>query len=275
MKETIKLVLLLSCVIDNFLFCQNNIIQEVKLDNGKTVILYSDGTWKEKLQANPKIAKPKIEWVTIKGGTFIMGSPENEENRSSEELQHKVTLKSFKMSKYEITFEQYDAFCEAVGREKPKDEGWGRGKRPVINVSWDDANEFAKWIGGRLPTEAEWEYACRAGTNTPYNTGNELTLTQANFYGDSAKTFPVGSFKPNAWGLYDMHGNVAEWCSDWHDYYSPDPQENPKGPETGSWKIIRGGSWYDYNYNCRCAYRYYYSPETRYNFIGFRIVMDE
>ena len=229
------------------------------------------------------VKKPKIEWVDIPAGTFIMGSPETEVNRDNDETQHEVTLSAFKMSKYEITFAQYDMFCEAMGREKPDDEGWGRGNRPVINVSWDDATEFAEWMGCRLPTEAEWEYACRAGSTTPFNTGENLTTKQANYDGNypynnnpegvyRKQTLPVGSFAPNAWGLYDMHGNVWEWCSDWYDDYPTAPQTNPKGPVWGSYRVIRGGSW-DYDARrCRSACRYYNSPDYRGSNLGFRLV---
>ncbi|MCX6284916.1 MAG: formylglycine-generating enzyme family protein [Bacteroidetes bacterium] len=232
------------------------------------------------------IQKPRIEWVEIPAGTFIMGSPISEEGRKSNEIQHKVTLSAFKMSKYEITFEQYDLFCEAANREKPNDEGWGRKTFPVIHVNWDDAKAFADWMGCRLPTEAEWEYACRAGSQTPFCTGNNLTTAQANFngnfpYGDSPKgefrsrTVPVGSFAPNAWGLYDMHGNIWEWCNDWYDDYSIADQANPGGPESGTFRVFRGGGWRNYAQLCRSAFRYRYFPDYRHFNIGFRLVSEK
>jgi formylglycine-generating enzyme len=227
--------------------------------------------------------KPEIEWVIIPAGTFTMGSPANEPGREDDEIQHEVTLKAFKMSMYEITFAQYDAFCEATGRQKLDDDGWGRGNRPVINVSWNDANAFTRWMGCRLPTEAEWEYACRAGTTTAYNTGDDLLTSLANFNGNypvstivqgeyEGKTLPVGSFPPNAWGLYDMHGNVWEWCKDWYGEYRPGPQNNPKGPSSGSFIVRRGGSWYGSEKYCRSANRNFSDPLHTYNFIGFRVV---
>jgi formylglycine-generating enzyme len=227
--------------------------------------------------------KPVIEWVSIPGGTFIMGSPETEPGRDQDEFQHEVTLKAFKISMYEITFAQYDAFCEATGRKKPDDEGWGRGNRPVINVSWNDAASFARWIGCRLPTEAEWEYACRAGTTTPFNTGNDISTLLANFNGNypvstiikgqyEGKTLPVGSYPPNPWGLYDMHGNVWEWCQDWYGEYKEEPRSNPKGPSSGSFIVRRGGSWYGSEKYCRSANRNFSDPAHTYNFIGFRVV---
>lgn len=204
----------------------------------------------------PAQTKPAIDWVDIPAGTFTMGSPKSEFDRSDYEIQHQVTLSAFKMSKCEVTFEQYDLFCEATGRTKPSDKGWGRGKRPVINVSWDDATAFAKWMGCRLPTEAEWEYACRAGTTTPFNTGNNLTTSQANYNGNfpynnnpkgeyRGKTMPVGSFAANAFGLFDMHGNVWEWVNDWYENYSPKAtaQTNPRGPSSGTYRVYRGGGW--------------------------------
>jgi formylglycine-generating enzyme len=222
---------------------------------------------------NLSINKPTIEFVNIPAGTFTMGSPSSEMGRKDDEIQHQVTLKAFKMSKYIVTFEQYDAFCEATGRNKPG--GRERGNLPVSRVTWDDAKAFAEWMGCRLPTEAEWEYAARANTTTPFYTGDCLTSDQANF--DGSKPLPVGSFPPNAFGLYDMHGNILQWTNDTYGEYNVNEKINPKGPEKGTNKIIRGGGYRDEAWKCRSAYRggggLY--PGTRGTGIGFRIVKDK
>jgi sulfatase modifying factor 1 len=216
---------------------------------------------------------PEIEWVSIPVGTFAMGSTMYEWGRQSHEgPAHQVTLGAFEMSKYPVTFDQYDAFCDATGRPKPDDNYWGRGKRPVIHVDWNDANAFAEWMGCRLPTEAEWEYACRAGTTTRFNTGWSLNANQANFDENLRKTNPVGTYTPNAWGLYDMHGNVWEWCSDWFGMYSSSAQTNPKGPSSGLDRVLRGGGWYNNGRYCRSAHRERSLPSGRYNRVGFRLV---
>lgn len=234
--------------------------------------------------ANEKLNE--IDWVNIPAGSFTMGSPVTEPERFRNEKQHNVIIKSFKISKYEITFSQYDLFCEETGRVKPSDEGWGRGDRPVINVSWYDANAFSEWMGCRLPTEAEWEYACRAGSITPFHTGNFITTSQANYNGNFpynnqekgafiGKTLPVGSYDPNKWGLYDMHGNVWEWCSDWFGDYPTSQQSNPSGSSIGSLKVARGGGWFDKARFARSACRGYNYPDYKKFDVGFRIVSDE
>jgi len=227
-------------------------------------------------------------WADIPGGSFMMGSPSDEPSRVViNESQHRVTVKSFRLGKYEVTFTEYDEFCDATKRRKPDDDGWGRGNRPVMNVSWNDAKAFADWKGCRLPTEAEWEYACRAGTTTAFNTGDKISTEQANFNGIKepyngaspgtylAKTQPVGSFQPNSFGLYDMHGNVSEWVSDWFtDSYQNLNATDPTGPDKGSAKMRKGGSWYDPGWRCRSAYRLSVAPDRIDRIIGIRLAKD-
>ena len=233
------------------------------------------------IQCNKSDNEVAIQWVSIPAGTFVMGSPKNEIYREIDEPQHEVTLSAFKMSKYEVTFEQYDVFCEATNRQKPDDMGMGRGEHPVINVSWNDATAFASWMGCRLPTEAEWEYACRAGTSTPFNTGYYLNKTQANYLDEAqpkyegSKTMIVGTYAPNAWGLYDMHGNVWEWCSDWYGDNTAGTQVNPKGSSDGGIRVYRGGSYDLVSGYCRTANRLYDDPSAYANNLGFRIVSPE
>jgi len=239
---------------------------------------------KAALQEKPESSTPIIEWVDIPAGSFTMGDSEGRTD-SVDELPHEVRLNAFRISKYPITFEQYDMYCEATGSKRPYDNGWGRGKRPAIFVSWYDANSFAEWMGHRLPTEAEWEYACRASTITDFNTGNSLTPLDANFnpnypynHNDGGeflrKTMPVGSYPPNLWGLHEMHGNVWEWCSDWFDIYPSSTQLNPKGPPSGTEHVFRGGSWYSCEEECRSSYREHDRPNNRYNSVGFRLVSE-
>ncbi|MBN2440327.1 MAG: formylglycine-generating enzyme family protein [Spirochaetales bacterium] len=245
------------------------------------------------------------DFVFIKGGTFVMGSPENEADRSSRETQHEVQVNDFYMSKFTVTNEQFDVFKRSknqiISMEKDfistilNDRGKKGKQFPVVNVSWNDATAFCRWLSSivnatfRLPTEAEWEYICRAGTTTPFNTGENLTTDQANYDGNYpynnnpkgksiGKTAPVGSYPPNAWGLYDMHGNVWEWCSDWfgEKYYDECKKqgvvENPKGPETGSARVLRGGSWNCFAKDCLSACRGSNGPDGRDPDFGFRVV---
>jgi formylglycine-generating enzyme required for sulfatase activity len=231
--------------------------------------------------------KPTIEWADIPAGTFTMGSPVTQVGRSESEMQHQVTISAFKMSKYEITVEQFDMFLKATRKYNGGMVTYKKMlKQPVNYITWHEAVAFADWLGCRLPTEAEWEYACRAGTTTPFSTGNNLTTKQANYNGDKSpynnnrkgkyrgETMPVGSFAPNAWGLYDMHGNVNEWCSDWFDFdYPTIAQTDPKGPAYSYFKVIRGGSFGCPAENCTSSIRFWIPPFNNMEFVGFRVVL--
>jgi formylglycine-generating enzyme required for sulfatase activity len=185
------------------------------------------------------------EMVVIPAGEFLMGSPEDESERQANEgPQHPVVFaQSFAMGRYAVTFDEYDRFCEATGREKPGDQGWGRGRRPVINVSWEDTVAYCGWLSQetgapyRLLSEAKWEYAARAGTKTAFWWGDEIDTTRANYNGEYTyrngpkgeyrqKTVPVDAFEPNPFGLYQVHGNVWEWVQDaWHGSYEGAPTD--------------------------------------------------
>jgi len=219
------------------------------------------------------------EFVLIPGGTFQMGS---NDGGSDEKPVHLVTVKSFAMGKYEVTFEEYDKFCEATGRSKPDDEGWGRGKRPVINVSWNDAKAYVQWLSEqtgkdyRLPSEAQWEYACRAGSAGKYSFGDDKSqLGNYGWYGKNSdsKTHPVGEKQPNKFGLYDMHGNVWEWLEDkWHDSYDGAPSDGSAWISGDSnFHLLRGSSWYFDDSLLRCALRYKIDSTGKSYYWGFRI----
>ncbi len=213
----------------------------------------------------------------ITGGTFTMGSP----NIGNDEYPHTVKVGSFNIMKYEVTFTQYDVYCDATGKQKPADNGWGRWNRPVINVSWNDANDYARWLSQisgktwRLPTEAEWEYAAKGGQDYTYSGSNDIDNVAWYFDNSSNQTHPLGQKKSNQQGIYDMTGNVWEWCADWYssDYYINSPANNPKGPLSGSSRVLRGGGWCNTLHYCNIAYRSYNNPDYRSNFIGFRLVL--
>jgi len=247
-------------------------------------------------QEEEKAAKPRSDFkecangcpvmIVIPAGKFIMGSPENESDReASEGPQHEVTVaKPFAVSKFEVTFEEWDACVAAAACPRIADR-WGRGEMPVINVSWRDAKQYVGWLSRltgkeyRLLTEAEWEYAARAGANTRYYWGNDPRMGNANCDGcgsqwDLQQTAPVGSFKPNGLGLYDMHGNVWEWVEDsWHETYDGAPTDGSAWLRGGdsSYRVVRGGSWRNESELVRAAVRVRRNINVRFDTLGFRV----
>ena len=251
-------------------------------------------------------------FVLIEGGTFEMGSPEDEAWRGADEPQHTITISDFYMSAYEVTQKEYQ---DVIGENPSNFSGENL---PVENVSWMDAVNYCNlrskqegltpaytieangitWDrsadGYRLPTEAEWEYACRAGTTTPFNTETSISAEEANYWGnypymiedhyfsqENLETKPgvyrqttveVDSFSPNAWGLYNMHGNVGEWVWDYYGEYGTEAQTDPTGPETGTRRVNRGGGWNDFAKNLRSAYRAAAPQENGSFNVGIRLV---
>jgi formylglycine-generating enzyme required for sulfatase activity len=236
------------------------------------------------------------EMVALPGGSFQMGSPPDEPGRDEDEgPQHQVSIRPFAMGRTEVTFDDYDRFVEATGREKPDDFGWGRGQRPVINVSWNDAVAYAGWLSDqtdqryRLPTEAEWEYAARAGTVTPFWTGDCIHTDQANYDGNydyngcgadtgvyRRQTVEAGSLPANPWGLHETAGNVYEWVRDcWHDNYQGAPQDGSAWEEPGcARRVVRGGGWGYLPVLVRSAFRNWDTPDVASDFLGFRLARD-
>lgn len=246
------------------------------------------------------------EMVVVPKGSFKMGTAPKEiaaltkkygDNFKYEGPQHEVEIaKPFAVGKFEVTWDDWDA-CVADGdcdngpvKKASGDEGWGKGNRPVINVIWDDVQAYVKWLSEktgkkyRLLSEAEWEYAARAETTTPFWWGSSISTDQANYdgiypFGGGSKveyrqkTVPVKSFKPNPWGLYQVHGNVWEWCEDrWHKNYIGAPDDGSAWAEgQSSSHVLRGGSWYYSPWGLRSAYRGGLQSDSRYNGIGFRV----
>lgn len=262
-------------------------------------LLYSDESISENSEKKEKTVSVNgvdIVMVYIPAGEFMMGSPEAEALRQSDEgPQHRVVInKGFWMGKYEVTRGQWIA----VMREYRSLYWKGRNNYPVEWINWNLAQDFIKELNVktglkfRLPTEAEWEYACRAGTTTPFHYGESISSDQANFNGkypyggakkgvNRAATCPVGSFQPNAWGLYDMHGNVWEWCEDVYradiynhpELYTKNDIGNPVYSGEGSFHVIRGGGWLGNSNQLRSAARASYSYSQ--NYVGFRLVLDD
>ena len=237
-----------------------------------------------------------IVFVYIPAGEFIMGS---KKGGFDEKPEHKVYVDAIYMSKHEVTFTQYDLFCKKTGRKKTSDAGYargnwkkmgievlpddlklGRGNLPVINVSWHDAKAYCYWLSKktgekiRLPYEAEWEYACRAGTlGAHYDNINSIAWHEGNSY---MKTHLVMKKQPNSFGLYDMLGNVWEWCEDLYDpcFYEKGNGKNLEGPNKGSYRVVRGGSWINKPQVCAAHRRRGCHPENSGSGLGFRLVLE-
>ncbi|MCI0743191.1 MAG: formylglycine-generating enzyme family protein [Gemmataceae bacterium] len=248
-----------------------------------------------------------MKLVRIPAGKFLMGSPAAEVERDPRETQHEVVItRPFYFGVFEVTQAEYEKVAGANPAFFSAKNGGGP-DHPIEQVHWTKAVEFCTRLSAlpaekkagriyRLPTEAEWEYACRAGAMTVFHFGDALSSKQANFNGEHPygkaetgpflkKTTKVGSYPANAWGLHDMHGNVWEWCSDWYDpdFYKKSPKENPQGPPQGVlrtgfkedfFRVVRGGSWLDEARACRSAYRFRFMPSDPYRLVGFRVVCE-
>jgi formylglycine-generating enzyme required for sulfatase activity len=219
----------------------------------------------------------KLELVLVPAGRFTMGSADAEDGRSSDERQHQVTLsRPFYAGKYEVTQAQFQKVMASNPSKYAGDD------RPVERVAWATAKEFCRRLGEStktavdLPTEAEWEFACRAGTDMRYYAGQtKESLATAGWYTDNSDgtTHPVGRKVGNSFGLYDMIGNVWEWCNDWYGEYPRDSVTDPGGPASGSQRIIRGGSWWSYSWKCRSAARDDFGVNSLDSTVGFRVVV--
>lgn len=239
--------------------------------------------WKYRLPVEKKLDRcgTSFNMVLIVPGRFWMGSPSQEIGRDPDEKQWCVTIsRPFYLGKSEVTQQQW----QAVIKSDPSNFK-GETELPVEQVSWQECDNFCKKIELKLPTEAQWEYACRAGTTTPFNLGQNITPTQVNYDGNCPyaqaakgenrnKTVGVASL-PNAnpWGIYDCHGNVWEWCTDWYGNYPSGVQTDPIGPENGTKRIVRGGSWYRDAGNCRCANRWQFDSTETQSSIGLRVML--
>jgi len=254
--------------VDDFLHVYGeNFVIRVLADDGVKPVLGEKIVWE----------KDGSEMMRIPVGSFEMGDYFGE-GSTNERPVHRVELDEFYMDSREVTNSQYGVFMEQTGHRKPRywnDTKYNQVNQPVVGVDWNDAVAYAKWAGKRLPTEAEWEYAARGGlVGKRYPGGDEISHDDANYNWKVGKATVVGSYPANGYGLYDMAGNVWEWCQDWYDkdYYSNSSTKNPLGPGTGSKRVLRGGSWLSDAGNLRVAYRLNPPPSTGYSYVGFRCV---
>jgi formylglycine-generating enzyme required for sulfatase activity len=251
-------------------------------------VIILNTAWADKMTFEP-------EMVNVNAGTFTMGCVEGRDDDEiegecydDEKQDHQVTIsKDFAIGKYEVTFDEWDACEKAKVCPHADDNGWGRGKRPVINVSWHDIQIYIQWLNQqtgknyRLPTEAEWEYAARAESDTAYPWGHSISCENADFWmaGKSCNgrgTSQVGTYAANAFGLYDTAGNVYEWTADrWSDTYSAEAVTDPQGATKGTNRVLRGGSWFIDGRSARTVFRIKSSPDRRSNGFGFRLLLDQ
>lgn len=237
-----------------------------------------------------KVSGVEIEMIYVKGGTFMMGATEEQGDDAygDEKPVHSVTLSDYYIGKFEVTQELWEKVMGTTIRQQRDKEdsryilaGVGS-DYPMYYVNWEEAQEFCKKLSqltGKtyvLPTEAQWEYAARGGVKSRgYKYSGSNTIGNVAWYGDnsSSSTHPVATKQPNELGLYDMSGNVWEWCSDWKGYYSSKSQSNPTGPSTGSYRVVRGGSWHDFARRCRVSHRNGINRSLRGSNYGFRVVL--
>ncbi len=311
MKRLMSLLLSIFFVLGMTACGQNEVVSDTDIDVGEETITSASSLSEER---EVDVVNIPDNFVFIEGGTFQMGSPETESWRSDDETQHTVTVSDFYMSQYEITQAEYE---EIIGSNPSNFSG---GNLPVENLSWLDAAGYCNarsekegltpvytidgqnvsWDrsanGYRLPTEAEWEYACRAGTSTPFNTQTSISAEEANYYGHypymiednyfsqanldtqpgeyRQTTVAVDSFSPNTFGLYNMHGNVGEWVWDYYGAYSLEEETDPSGPSSGTLRVYRGGGWNDFAKNMRSAYRATLAQDKSSFNIGMRLVLN-
>lgn len=311
MKRLMSLLLSILFVLGMTACGQNEVVSDTDIDVGEETITSTSSLSEER---EVDVVNIPDNFVFIEGGTFQMGSPETESWRSDDETQHTVTVSDFYMSQYEITQAEYE---EIIGSNPSNFSG---SNLPVENLSWLDAAAYCNarsekegltpvytidgqnvsWDrsanGYRLPTEAEWEYACRAGTSTPFNTQTSISAEEANYYGHypymiednyfsqanldtqpgeyRQTTVAVDSFSPNTFGLYNMHGNVGEWVWDYYGAYSLEEEIDPSGPSSGTLRVYRGGGWNDFAKNMRSAYRATLAQDKSSFNIGIRLVLN-
>lgn len=311
MKRLMSLLLSILFVLGMTACGQNEVVSDTDIDVGEETITSTSSLSEER---EVDVVNIPDNFVFIEGGTFQMGSPETESWRSDDETQHTVTVSDFYMSQYEITQAEYE---EIIGSNPSNFSG---SNLPVENLSWLDAAAYCNarsekegltpvytidgqnvsWDrsanGYRLPTEAEWEYACRAGTSTPFNTQTSISAEEANYYGHypymiednyfsqanldtqpgeyRQTTVAVDSFSPNTFGLYNMHGNVGEWVWDYYGAYSLEEETDPSGPSSGTLRVYRGGGWNDFAKNMRSAYRATLAQDKSSFNIGIRLVLN-